>query len=378
MGKGSPSPQNGTAPAGNTTTTQTTQPWSQQIPFLTGSGSGVQGNYAGGPVTNPAVVNPSNMPGVLPAAAGLYQNYTPQYFPNSTVSPFTGAQQAGLGQLENFGISGGSPAVNNAAGQIANIENGDYLSAGNPYFSGMVNSIQNAVAPGINSMFANANRYGSNANQQAVASAVTNAAAPLAMQNYQQGLSNMLQGAYVAPNLQQAQLAPANALLTAGGTEQAQNQAQLNDQIQRFNYNQMLPYNQLNAYEGAVSGNYGGTSTLTQPYFQNQTAGKLGNAAGGAALGKGLGSSLFGQGGSTAGGIAGGLGGLALSDRRVKRDIEALFKLGNGLTVYRFRYHDNDNEQLGFMADEVQLIHPEAVSIRPDGLSQVDYWRAAA
>src|SRR6185437_1666067 len=111
MGKGSPSPQNGTAPAGNTTSTQTTQPWSQQIPFLVGGQQGLPGV----PGTNvPGQAN-ANVPGVLPEAASLYSGYTPQYFPNSTVSPFTGAQQAGLGQLENFGLSGGSPAVNNAA-----------------------------------------------------------------------------------------------------------------------------------------------------------------------------------------------------------------------------------------------------------------------
>lgn len=347
--KGGSSPASN-QPAGTTTSTQSSVPWDAQQPYL-------QNQFG--------------------SAQSLYSNYSPQYYPTSTVSPFTDAQNQGLQQLTQFGQAGGTPAVNNANNMIGNIENGSFLSAGNPYFQNMVGQIGQAIAPSINGQFAQAGRYGSGANQQAYDSALSNTAGQLANQNYTQGMNNILQGAYVAPQLEQAQLQPANALLTAGGAQQSQNQAQLSDQVNRFNFDQSLPYNKLNQFASNIGGSYGGTSTLTQPYFQNQLANSLAGAAGGSALGKGLGSSLFGSGstGSSLGGLGGGLGGLKLSDRRAKREIAPIFISHSGLTVYAYRYLESDDDELGFMADEVERLHPAAI-VELCGLKHVDYHRA--
>lgn len=75
----------------------------------------------------------------------------------------------------------------------------------------------------------------------------------------------------------------------------------------------------------------------------------------------------------------GGLFGLAsagiglLSDRRAKTDIRRVGTLHNGLTVYSYRYKDSDETQIGLMADEVERIHPEAVTKGADGFSRVRY-----
>lgn len=62
------------------------------------------------------------------------------------------------------------------------------------------------------------------------------------------------------------------------------------------------------------------------------------------------------------------------SDRRLKRDIEAIGS-HKGLTVYSFRYLDGDTRHVGFMADEVEKVAPEAVSVGADGFKRVDYTR---
>lgn len=75
----------------------------------------------------------------------------------------------------------------------------------------------------------------------------------------------------------------------------------------------------------------------------------------------------------------GGLFGLAsagiglLSDRRAKTDIRRVGMLHNGLTVYSYRYKDSDETQIGLMADEVERIHPEAVTRGADGFNRVRY-----
>ena len=65
--------------------------------------------------------------------------------------------------------------------------------------------------------------------------------------------------------------------------------------------------------------------------------------------------------------------GRSVSDRRLKKNITAIGKLENGLNVYRFAFAwENGAEHIGLMADEVEQIHPEAVS-EVDGFQVVNY-----
>lgn len=76
------------------------------------------------------------------------------------------------------------------------------------------------------------------------------------------------------------------------------------------------------------------------------------------------------------GGLISGVGqgvGYAMSDIRVKRDIERIGALPSGLPVYRFRYVWDDTPTIGVMAHEARDIFPEAVIERPDGYLMVDY-----
>lgn len=64
-----------------------------------------------------------------------------------------------------------------------------------------------------------------------------------------------------------------------------------------------------------------------------------------------------------------------LSDRRLKVDITPLEALDNGLVAYSFRYEGDPKSLLhvGFMADEVEQLYPEAVTVGEDGYKLVDY-----
>jgi hypothetical protein len=61
------------------------------------------------------------------------------------------------------------------------------------------------------------------------------------------------------------------------------------------------------------------------------------------------------------------------SDVRLKRDIIALGRLDNGLTLYRYRYLWSEELFVGVMAQEVAELVPQAVTLMPEGYLAVDY-----
>jgi len=75
-----------------------------------------------------------------------------------------------------------------------------------------------------------------------------------------------------------------------------------------------------------------------------------------------------------------GLGGAALmSDIRTKENIKALGWLPNGLPVYEYEYKPEWKDEaghgkfIGVMAQEVEMVQPEAVITRQDGYKMVNY-----
>jgi hypothetical protein len=61
------------------------------------------------------------------------------------------------------------------------------------------------------------------------------------------------------------------------------------------------------------------------------------------------------------------------SDIRLKRDIEPIGQLANGLELYRYRYLWSDQLYVGVMAQEVAKIEPTAVMRGADGYLRVNY-----
>jgi hypothetical protein len=67
-----------------------------------------------------------------------------------------------------------------------------------------------------------------------------------------------------------------------------------------------------------------------------------------------------------------------LSDRRAKTDIKRIGTAFNGLPIYVYRYEDGGQFHIGFMADEVEQMHPDAVIEGGDGFKRVFYDKAVA
>ena len=89
----------------------------------------------------------------------------------------------------------------------------------------------------------------------------------------------------------------------------------------------------------------------------------------GSSIGGGRGDGGSGDGGGGGGGGGGG----NRSDIRLKRDIQAIGTLANGLTLYKFKYLWSDTDMVGVMAQEVLNVLPEAVITGEDGFYRVNY-----
>jgi len=118
-----------------------------------------------------------------------------------------------------------------------------------------------------------------------------------------------------------------------------------------------------------------GAKTHAQANRGRQSVGSGGGAPRVAAHGGG-GAPRMGGGGAprmAARGGGGRGGGGRRSDVALKHDIILLGRLDNGLGFYRFSYNGSDQAYVGVMAQEVQMITPEAVTRARDGYLEVFY-----
>lgn len=128
--------------------------------------------------------------------------------------------------------------------------------------------------------------------------------------NYQAGLDSMTKALAFGPASIQAGFAPATAVSAVGDTQQAQQQAQINDLVSRYYKDTFFPLSLAEEIAGIGMGLPGGsassTSTSNGASGGGGVAGGLQGALGGAALG----TSFLPGWGTAAGGLIGGLLGM--------------------------------------------------------------------
>jgi hypothetical protein len=218
----------------------------------------------------------------LGEARRLYDTAGPSYFPGQTYVGPSGATLSALQAGENRATAG-SPLLRQAQAQTASTSGGDYLS-GNPFFQGAFNPAARAAQQSyydaiqnVTSKAASAGRYGSGAYGQLTdraggtfANALTDVAGKLAYQNYGDERARQEAATTRLPGLAEADYGDIQRLLTIGQGREGYEQTALQDQINRYNYEQNLPQAKLQSFLSGVYGApSGGTSTSTQPIYSN-------------------------------------------------------------------------------------------------------------
>lgn len=330
-----------------TTSTQTSTPWTEAQPFLKEALKGAQTAYQSG--------------------GGF------DYFPGSTVVPFspqTQSAMAGIEQQANAGNPLGIASRDQALGILNSGGMSDWQrgalggtydiatgaksigtegdlrgllsESSNPYYEGVVNREAGKLGDDINRSFSNAGRYGSGAhtgvlsdelgafreramsnkwdqniaNQRGLLSDITGVQganiANMAGAGGQinaagnQAAGNVAQFAGLAPGIYNQQYAPYERLASVGSQQEDLSTREMQDAINRFNTEQQTPWNSLAAYNALIggAGQLGGTTTMQVPKPSGLQTG-LAGALGGAQMG-----SAFGLPGMLVGGGLGGLLGM--------------------------------------------------------------------
>lgn len=212
----------------------------------------------------------------LSEAKQRYDTGEPNFYPFPTTVGFSPESEMALDMVRDRALD-----PNSLTAQSQNVVQQNLMGT-NPLMS----MAFQPVVDTIESRFSKAGRYGSGANQSALASGL----APIAYKAQQDALR-------MAPNIQNLD---AQQLAKVGGAREADAMATLQSDIDRFNFEQNIDDQRLANYLSLVGGGTVGSNTA-QPVFRNRGMSALGGALGGAQL-----ANLAGFGGGT-GALLGGL-----------------------------------------------------------------------
>lgn len=211
----------------------------------------------------------------LTEAQRLYQAGGPQYYGGQTfVSPST-TTQTGLQALEARAKLG-NPLLQSAQNQLQSTVSGDFLG-GNPFFQGAFAPAAKAAESqfkqslgDVASKASLAGRYGSGAMGSlqdratgAFSQSLANTAGQLAYQNYDAERARQQAATLASPAMSSADYQDIQQLLNAGQAREGYTGQQTQADIQRFNFLQNQPQQNLQTYLNSVYGNP--TARMQQP-----------------------------------------------------------------------------------------------------------------
>lgn len=238
-------------------------------------------------------------------AQSLYQSGGPQYYPGQTyvgMNPYERqAQNMALGSIDPMNQSIG--AMNQGLQFSLNAPD----VANNPYVSGMADVIQNRMSrqlsedmmPAIQGGAIQAGQLGGSRQGVAeglaargVSEATGDALAQLYGSAYGTGLEAQNRALALAPQTLQASLMPSQVMGQVGDFYRGFDEMALGSNMDRWNYNQNLPYQNLSNYMNVLQGAPWGSSTTGQAPGTSPLIGALGGGLAGAAAAPMMGSML--------------------------------------------------------------------------------------
>ena len=260
----------GDSGGGTSTTVQQADPWSGQQGYLTD---------------------------IYSQAQDWYNSDDPSYYEGSTVADLSGTTQQAIDAQTQRALAGSS-LTDSGSNLVQSTLAGDYLNS-NPYLEANFNTGAKDIKSNyydainnVNSGASSAGRYGSGMQQFATNQANDTLASNLGdlynetyYNNYTTERGNQNNALSTAVDYANQDYTDLSKLAEAGAVTDEQNQALIDADVNKWNYNENLTANKLGQYLGLISGNYGG-STSTQTPTSGQSW--LGTLAGLGSMGYGL------------------------------------------------------------------------------------------
>lgn len=223
--------------------TTVSEPWEEQKPYLITGFEGAEADVLNRPL---------------------------EYFPGSTVTPFSQETQTGL-DAQTGRARHGSPLLAGAQDYTGDVLGGQFTDpATNPFLSNVQDMVMSQVQPDVDARFAASGRTGMSPRaQEALGRGVSRGMAPHLFGAYQQERGFQEAAADRAPGLAREDYYDIDRLMQSGAQREGKSEEELADQIARHNFEQSEPTNRLAQYMNLIQGNYGGTSTATGSAKQN-------------------------------------------------------------------------------------------------------------
>ena len=209
------------------------------------------------------------MEGGFKEAKNLYNTYTPQYYSGQTQAGFSPDQLTAQQGIRDFAVKGAPSIMNPALSAYQQGTSANMLDvANNPYVNNMAQAAADRAMGALTPQLADirsgaiaSGGYGGGrqgiAEGNALAGAADSAnqaAAQIYGNAYGQGLGHQANTLGMTSGLMGAGFSPYSALGTSGGQQQAREQALISDAQLQHDFEQSLPYEKLNQYQGGITG----------------------------------------------------------------------------------------------------------------------------
>jgi hypothetical protein len=209
------------------------------------------------------------MEGGFKEAQNLYNQYKPQYYSGQTQAGFSPDQLTAQQGIRDFAVEGAPSIMNPALSAYQQGVNPNMLDvANNPYVTGMAQAASDRAMASLQPELANirgsaiaSGGYGGGRQGIAegtalagAADAANQAAAQIYGNAYGQGLGHQANTLGMTGSLMGAGFSPYSALSASGGQQQAREQALMQDAQAQHEFEQNLPYQQLQQYQSGITG----------------------------------------------------------------------------------------------------------------------------
>ena len=249
----------------------------------------------------------------LTEAERLFLNTPMQFFPGQTYVAPSEQTMSALQQQENIAgqfqpaLAGAQQAYLSGLSGLQQTAAGGYT--GSPYLGQQIQAATRPLAqqfeqttlPGVASLYSRAGRYGSGAMDRAVGQAteatgraIGDVASNIAFQDFaaqqarqQAAQGALLQGATMAPQIYAQQFLPSQQLAQVGAAREAIAAQPLQEEMNRFYFQQQAPIQGLQGFLSSVYGTPMASSNVPSPQVN-----RFGQTLGGAAVGAGLGQAF--------------------------------------------------------------------------------------